>query len=129
MASLIASGTGFVQVQRFAQAMRRALEVHPEVQAGVNSRLGADYRLMTANWGYFPSGDLLGGNCYGDTDSVTTRTASTHNHRKILLRRRRASASRQWLLTVFRRAANGCVNKPPRSETFSYLLNTDSRRP
>jgi len=32
--------------------MRQALGVHPEVQAGVNSRLGADYQLKDVKEGY-----------------------------------------------------------------------------
>jgi adhesin transport system outer membrane protein len=79
----IATGTGFVQVQSFTQAMRQALEVHAEVQAGVNNRLGADYQLKEAKGGSFPRIDLLGGQVGKGNDSDITRTASTHNHRGI----------------------------------------------
>ncbi|MFP3681136.1 hypothetical protein SB725_29020 [Pseudomonas sp. SIMBA_041] len=61
--------------------MRQALEVHPEVQAGVNNRLGADYQLKTAKGGYFQGAICWAVIVMKTLDSVTTRTASTHNHR------------------------------------------------
>ena len=37
-----------VQAQTLQQAMQAALDVHPEVQAGVNRRLSADQDLQAA---------------------------------------------------------------------------------
>ena len=37
--------TSFVQAQSLPQAMQQALDVHPEIQAGGDRRLAADYQL------------------------------------------------------------------------------------
>lgn len=42
----------FVQAQTLPQAMQQALDVHPEIQAGVNARIAADYQLRAAKGGY-----------------------------------------------------------------------------
>ncbi|MGH8352591.1 MAG: TolC family outer membrane protein [Pseudomonas sp.] len=60
------------------EAMQRALDVHPEVQAGVHSRLSADAQLKAAKGGYLPSVDLLGGIGREGTDSPATRGAGNH---------------------------------------------------
>ena len=41
----------FVQAQTLPQAMQQALDVHPEIQAGVNARIAADYQLRAAKGG------------------------------------------------------------------------------
>ena len=76
----------FVQAQTLPQAMQQALEVHPEIQAGVNSRLAADYQLKAAQGGYLPRVDLLGGYGREGTDSVTTRGAGSNSHWETLNR-------------------------------------------
>lgn len=76
----------FVQAQSLPEAMQQALDVHPEVQAGVNSRLAADYQLKAAKGGYLPRVDLLGGYGREGTDSVTTRTDGSNNHWQTLNR-------------------------------------------
>ena len=68
-----ALAASFVQAQSLPEAMQQALDVHPEIQAGVNSRLAADYQLKAAKGGYLPKVDLLGGYGREGTDSVTTR--------------------------------------------------------
>ena len=42
----------FVQAQTLPEAMQKALEVHPEIQAGVNARTAADYQLRAAAPGF-----------------------------------------------------------------------------
>lgn len=75
-----------VQAQTLPEAMQQALDVHPEIQAGVNSRLSADYQLKAAKGGYLPRVDLLGGYGREGTDSVTTRTGPGSNHWETLNR-------------------------------------------
>ncbi|MDB6141895.1 MAG: type secretion outer membrane protein TolC family [Pseudomonas sp.] len=70
---------GFTQAQSLPEVMQHALEVHPEIQAGVNSRLSADYQLKAAKGGYLPRVDLLGGYGREGTDNPTTR-ADNGNH-------------------------------------------------
>lgn len=62
----------FAQAQSLPEAMQKALEVHPEIQAGVNSRIAADYQLRAAKGGYLPRVDVLGGYGREGTDSPST---------------------------------------------------------
>ncbi|MDD2053642.1 TolC family outer membrane protein [Pseudomonas putida] len=78
--------TGFVQAQSLPQAMQQALDVHPEIQAGVNSRLSADYQLKAAQGGYLPRVDVLGGYGREGTDSPSTRAGAGNNHWESLTR-------------------------------------------
>ena len=77
---------GFVQAQSLPQAMQQALDVHPEIQAGVNSRLSADYQLKAAQGGYLPRVDVLGGYGREGTDSPSTRAGAGNNHWESLTR-------------------------------------------
>ncbi|MDD2049603.1 TolC family outer membrane protein [Pseudomonas putida] len=67
-----ALAAGFVQAQSLPEAMQKALEVHPEIQAGVNSRIAADYQLRAAKGGYLPKVDVLAGYGREGTDSPST---------------------------------------------------------
>ncbi|MDM9586501.1 TolC family outer membrane protein [Pseudomonas asiatica] len=62
----------FVQAQTLPEAMQKALEVHPEIQAGVNARTAADYQLRAAKGGYLPKVDLTAGYGREGTDSPGT---------------------------------------------------------
>lgn len=64
--------------QELAGVIQQALEAHPQVQAGVNSRLAADYQLKAAKGGYLPSIDLRGGYGREGTDSRSTRASGDH---------------------------------------------------
>jgi adhesin transport system outer membrane protein len=64
-----------VQADTLPEAMQRAMDVHPEIQAGVNGRMSADYQLKAAKGGYLPRIDILAGYGREGTDSVTTRAA------------------------------------------------------
>ena len=68
-----ALAASFVQAQTLPQAMQQALDVHPEIQAGVNSRIAADYQLRAAQGGYLPRVDLNAGYGRQGTDNATTR--------------------------------------------------------
>lgn len=61
------------QAQSLPQAVQQALEVHPEVRAGVNGRLAADYELRAARGGYWPRVDLFAGYGREGTDEPATR--------------------------------------------------------
>ena len=62
------------EAQTLSQAMQAALDVHPEIQAGVNRRLSADQDLQAAKGGYLPRVDLLAGIGREGTDNEGTRT-------------------------------------------------------
>ena len=81
-----ALAASFVQAQTLPEAMQKALEVHPEIQAGVNSRLSADYQLKAAQGGYLPRVDVLGGYGREGTDSPSTRAGAGNNHWESLTR-------------------------------------------
>jgi adhesin transport system outer membrane protein len=76
----------FVQAQTLPQAMQQAMDVHPEIQAGVNARIAADYQLRAAQGGYLPKVDLTGGYGREGTDSSSTRTAGNSDHWRTLNR-------------------------------------------
>ncbi|MBM3108431.1 TolC family outer membrane protein [Pseudomonas sp. V1] len=67
-----AFAASFVQAQTLPEVMQKALEVHPEIQAGVNSRIAADYQLRAAKGGYLPKVDVLAGYGREGTDSPST---------------------------------------------------------
>jgi len=62
----------FVQAQTLPEAMQKSLEVHPEVQAGVNARVAADYQVRAAKGGYLPRVDITAGYGREGTDSPST---------------------------------------------------------
>ncbi|MDP3979357.1 MAG: TolC family outer membrane protein [Pseudomonas sp.] len=64
--------------QTLNEAMQSALEVHPEIQAGINARLSVEEQMKAARGGYLPQVDLLAGYGREGTDSPGTRGA-THN--------------------------------------------------
>lgn len=74
-----ALAASFVQAQTLPQAMQQALDVHPEIQAGVNSRLSADYQLKAAKGGYLPRVDALAGYGREGVDNSTTRATNRSN--------------------------------------------------
>ncbi len=64
--------------QTLTEAMQSAIEAHPEIQAGINSRLSVEEQMKAAKGGYLPQVDLLAGYGREYTDSPSTR-GSTHN--------------------------------------------------
>jgi adhesin transport system outer membrane protein len=64
--------------QSLNEAMQAALEVHPEIQAGINSRLSVEEQMKAAKGGYLPRVDVLAGYGREGTDSPGTRGLS-HN--------------------------------------------------
>jgi adhesin transport system outer membrane protein len=68
----LAFAVSLVQAQTLPEAMQSALEVHPEIQAGVNARVAADYQLRAAKGGYLPRVDVTAGYGREGTDSPST---------------------------------------------------------
>lgn len=64
--------------QTINEAMQSALEVHPEIQAGIHARLSVEEQMKAAKGGYLPQVDLLAGYGREGTDSPGTR-GLTHN--------------------------------------------------
>ncbi len=62
-----------------SEAIQNTLDNHPEISAGINSRLSADEEVRVARGGYLPSVDLLVGYGRENTDSPSTRALGDHN--------------------------------------------------
>ncbi|WP_409279566.1 TolC family outer membrane protein [Pseudomonas defluvii] len=91
----------FVQAQSLPEAMQRAIEVHPEIQAGVNSRTAADYQLRAAQGGYLPRVDVLAGYGREGTDSPSTRIGNRSNDWETLNRGEASVRLRQMVFDGF----------------------------
>lgn len=91
--SLPASG------QTLQEAMRSALEYHPEVQSALNARLSVDESLKAAKGGYLPKVDLLMGYGWEGSDNPTTR--GDGDHRKTLTRGESNLSLQQMLFDGF----------------------------
>lgn len=70
---------GYVQAQTLPEAMQQAMNVHPEVQAGVNARLAQDFNVRAAKGGYLPRVDVLAGYGRAGVDSPTSRSTARAN--------------------------------------------------
>jgi len=68
-----------VQAMNLTEAIQSTLDNHPEVHAGVNSRLSSDEEVKIAKGGYLPTVDLLVGYGREYTDSPSTRGLNSHN--------------------------------------------------
>lgn len=68
------------QAQSLQEAMRSALEVHPEIRAGVSARLAAEEELRAAKGGYMPRVDLVGGYGREGTDNPSGRADGDHGY-------------------------------------------------
>ncbi|MHA6493869.1 TolC family outer membrane protein [Pseudomonas borbori] len=67
------------EAMTLSEAIQSTLDNHPEIQAGINSRLAADEEVKFAKGGYLPTVDLLLGYGREHTDSPTTRALGDHN--------------------------------------------------
>ncbi|MES2819820.1 MAG: TolC family outer membrane protein [Pseudomonadota bacterium] len=74
------------QAQSLQEAIQQALNTHPEIQAGVNSRLAAEQQLKAARGGYLPRVDLLAGIGREGTDNPSTRAGAGSNDWRTLTR-------------------------------------------
>nr|WP_298142299.1 TolC family outer membrane protein [uncultured Pseudomonas sp.] len=71
------------QGQTLSDAMQSALEVHPEVRAGINARLSVEEQMNAAKGGYLPQVDILAGYGREGTDSPGTRAVDGHDYRTL----------------------------------------------
>lgn len=85
--------------QTLSEAMQSALQVHPEIQAGINARLSVEEQMKAARGGYLPQVDVLAGYGREYTDSPTTR-GGTHN-RETLTRGESSLRLQQMLFDGF----------------------------
>ncbi|MFO2466088.1 TolC family outer membrane protein [Pseudomonas sp. 15FMM2] len=122
-----ALAASFVQAQTLPQAMQQALDVHPEIQAGVNSRLSADYQLKAARGGYLPRVDALAGYGRAGTDNSTTRASGSSNHWDTLNRGESSLRLQQMIFDGFATSSEvGRQQATVNSRAYS-LLGTSER--
>ncbi|WP_095147347.1 MULTISPECIES: TolC family outer membrane protein [unclassified Pseudomonas] len=122
-----ALAASFAQAQTLPQAMQQALDVHPEIQAGVNNRLAADYQLKAAQGGYLPKVDLLGGYGREGTDNTTTRAGSGSNDWETLNRGESSLRLQQMVFDGFATSSEvGRQQATVNSRAYS-LLGTSER--
>ncbi|MFF7706571.1 TolC family outer membrane protein [Pseudomonas sp. NPDC007930] len=114
-----------VQAQTLPEAMQHALEVHPEVQAGVNARLSADYAVKSAKGGYLPRVDVLAGYGRENTDSPTTR-AEGYNSRD--LNRGEASVRLQQMIFDGFATQNEVARQQATANSRAYSLLGTSQK-
>lgn len=81
-----ALAASFVQAQTLQQAMQQAMDTHPEIQAGVHSRVAADHELRAAKGGYLPKIDVAAGYGRESTENSTTRADLGNNNWQTLNR-------------------------------------------
>ena len=118
---------GFVQAQTLPEAMQKAMEVHPEVQAGVNARIAQDYAVRAAKGGYLPRVDVTAGYGRAGSDTPTTRAQNNGNHWETLNRGESAIRLRQMLFDGFA-TSNEVGRQQATANSRAYsLLNTSER--
>jgi adhesin transport system outer membrane protein len=76
---LLALACTQAQAITLSEAIQSTLDSHPEIHAGINSRLSADEEVKMAKGGYLPTVDLLVGYGRENTDSPSTRAQGNHN--------------------------------------------------
>ena len=69
-----------------SEAIQNTLDNHPEIQAGVNSRLSSNEEVKVAKGGYLPTVDLLVGYGREKTDSPSTRAQGDHHTESLTYR-------------------------------------------
>jgi adhesin transport system outer membrane protein len=123
--ALVASS--FAQAQNLQQAMQQAMDVHPEVQAGVNARNAQDYNVRAAKGGYLPRVDLTAGYGREGSDNPTTRANGNRNDWQTLNRGESAVRLSQMLFDGFA-TSNEVGRQQATANSRAYsLLNTTER--
>ena len=122
-----ALSVGFVQAQTLPEAMQKAMDVHPEVQAGVNARIAQDYNVRAAKGGYLPRVDVLAGYGRQGTDSPTSRSLGRSNDWQTSNRGESSIRLRQMLFDGFS-TSNEIGRQQATANSRAYsLLNTSER--
>lgn len=123
----LAVAANFAQADTLSGAIQHALEVHPEVQAGVNARTAADYAVKAAKGGYLPRVDVLAGYGREGTDSPTTRTATGDDKFEVLTRGESSVRLQQMIFDGFA-TQNEVARQQATANSRAYsLLGTSER--
>jgi len=118
---------GFVQAQTLQSAMQKAMDEHPEVQAGINARIAQDYALRAARGGYLPRVDVTAGYGRAGSDTPSTR-ASTGRHDYQTLDRGESAIRLQQMLFDGFATSNEVARQQATANSRAYsLLNTTER--
>lgn len=121
--------SGFAQAQSLPEAMQQALDVHPEIQAGIHGRLSADYQLAAAKGAYLPRIDLAGGYGREGSDNSSTRAGIDpgSNHWDSLTRGESSLRLQQMVFDGFATASEvGRRQATANTQAYS-LLGTSER--
>ncbi|MGK8705893.1 TolC family outer membrane protein [Metapseudomonas otitidis] len=114
-----------LHAQTLQEAMQRAIEYHPEVQAGVNARLSADYQLKAAKGGYLPRVDLVAG--YGREGSDNTTTRGQGDHWRTMTRGESALTLQQMVFDGFATSSEVARQQATVNSRAYSLLGTSER--
>ncbi|QAX81504.1 TolC family outer membrane protein [Candidatus Pseudomonas adelgestsugas] len=118
----------FAQAQTLPLAMQQALDVRPEIQAGVNSRLAADYQLRAAQGGYLPHVDINASYGREGADNSTTRSNNSlnGNHWDTLNRQESSLRLQQMIFDGFATSNEvGRQQAEVNSRAYSLLSTTE----
>ena len=111
--------------QTLNEAMQSALEVHPEIQAGINARLSVEEQMKAAKGGYLPQVDLLAGYGREGTDSPGTR--GTTHHTETLTRGESSLRLQQMLFDGFATSSEVGRQRATVNARAYELLGTSER--
>ena len=106
--------------------MRSALEVHPEIRAGVSARLAAEEELKAAKGGYMPRVDLVGGYGREGTDNPSGRASGDHDYETLTRSEARLSVE-QMLFDGFATSSEVKRNRAVVNSRALELLGNSER--
>ena len=112
--------------QTLDEAIRSALEYHPEIQAGVNARLSVDEQMKAAEGGYLPQVDLLAGYGREGTDSPGVRAGFDHGY-ETLTRGESSVRLQQMLFDGFATSSEVARQRATVNARAYELLGTSER--
>lgn len=122
-----ALAASLAHAESLPQAMQKAMDVHPEVQAGVNARIAQDYAVRAAKGGYLPRVDVTAGYGRAGSDTPSTRATTGNNDWQTLNRGESAIRLQQMLFDGFQTSSEvGRQQATANSRGYS-LLNTTER--
>lgn len=114
------------QAQTLDEAIRNALDNHPEIQAGVNARLSVDEQMRAAQGGYLPRVDLLAGYGREGTDNPAVRAAGDHDY-ETLTRGESSLRLQQMLFDGFATSSEVARQRATVNARAYELLGTSER--
>ncbi|HBX56645.1 TolC family outer membrane protein [Pseudomonas sp. UBA2684] len=117
---LLALACSHAQAISLSEAIQSTLDNHPEIRAGVNSRLSSDEEVKIAKGGYLPTVDLLVGYGRENTDSPSTRALDNDHNTETLNYRNAELRLRQMLFDGF--------NTPNEVERTEAVVNSRAYR-